>query len=147
MEIKDVLTLDCTSCAIQISSKKKILESIGRLAGEKIGYIDTVTVMTSIFDREKKGSTGIGHGIAIPHGRIIGLQKAVAVLVTTESPIQFDAIDNEPVDVFFALLVPAEDAANYLNILASVAEKLNDKTTIDSVRRASTRQALYEAIV
>jgi len=147
MEIKDVLTLDCTSCAIQISSKKKILESIGRLAGERIGYIDTITVMRSIFDREKKGSTGIGHGIAIPHGRIVGLQKAVAVLVTTESPIQFDAIDNEPVDVFFALLVPAEDAASYLNILASVAEKLNNKTVIDSVRRASTRRALYEAIV
>lgn len=147
MEIKDVLTLDCTSCAIQISSKKKILESIGRLAGEKIGYIDTITVMSSIFDREKKGSTGIGHGIAIPHGRIVGLQKAVAVLVTTDSPIHFDAIDNEPVDVFFALLVPAEDAASYLNILASVAEKLNDKTVIDSVRQASTRQALYEAIV
>lgn len=147
MEIKDVLTLDCTSCAIQISSKKKILESIGRLAGERIGYIDTITVMSSIFDREKKGSTGIGHGIAIPHGRIVGLQKAVAVLVTTESPIHFDAIDNEPVDVFFALLVPAEDAASYLNILASVAEKLNNKNVIDSVRQASTRQALYEAIV
>lgn len=147
MEIKDVLTLDCTSCAIQISSKKKILESIGRLAGESIGYIDTITVMSSIFDREKKGSTGIGHGIAIPHGRIVGLQKAVAVLVTTESPIHFDAIDNEPVDVFFALLVPAEDAASYLNILASVAEKLNNKNVIDSVRQASTRQALYEAIV
>ena len=107
MEILDVLSVDCTACAIHTSNKKKILESIGRLAGNKIGYIDTTTIMASIVEREKKGSTGIGQGIAIPHGRITGLEKAVAVLVTTQQAIPFDAIDNKPVDVFFALLVAA----------------------------------------
>ncbi len=146
MEISNILTLDCTACAIQISSKKKILESIGRIAGEKIGYIDTATVMASIIDREKKGSTGIGHGIAIPHGRLAGLEKAVAVMVTTKQAINFDAIDNMPVDVFFALLVPAKDANDYLNILSHVASKLSDKQIIKNIRQATDNQQLYEAM-
>ena len=147
MEISDVLSMDCTACAIQSSSKKKVLELISKLAGNKIGYIDTVTIMTSICDREKKGSTGIGHGIAIPHGRISGLQSAVAVLVTTERPVEFDAIDGMPVDIYFALLVPAEDASNYLSILSKVAEKLNNSQTLAAIRRATSATQLHEAVI
>ena len=147
MEIRDVLSVDCTACAIHTSSKKKILESIGRLAGNKIGYIDTTTIMASIVEREKKGSTGIGQGIAIPHGRITGLEKAVAVLVTTQQAIPFDAIDNKPVDLFFALLVPQDDHANYLNILSKVAARLSDNTPIKNIRDASDDQQLYRAVV
>ena len=146
MEISDVLSLDCTACAIQISSKKKVLESIARVAHQKAQYIDINTVLSSIFDREKKGSTGIGQGIAIPHGRISGLEKAVAVLMTTESPIPFDAIDNEPVDVFFALLVPSCESSNYLEILSNVAGKLNTPAIVQKIRKAKTPNELYEAL-
>jgi PTS system nitrogen regulatory IIA component len=86
------------------------------------------------------GSTGIGNGIAIPHGRIAGLKDVVAIVVTTESAIDFEAIDHKPVDVFFALLVPQEQIEGHLQTLAAVAAKLNDPDIVAGIRRAKTPQ-------
>ena len=93
------------------------------------------------------GSTGIGDGIALPHGRIAGLSKPVAVAITCDPAIEFDAIDNQPVDIFFALLVPENENQNYLKVLSSVASKLNDKSVVEKLRTAQSDLALYEALV
>jgi PTS system nitrogen regulatory IIA component len=92
------------------------------------------------------GSTGIGNGIALPHGRLKNLEKVIAIVVTSEKPINFDAIDNAPVDIFFAILVPENKASEHLGTLSAIATKLNNKETLNRMRMAKTDQELFEAI-
>lgn len=147
MEIKDILTADSTLCAVPGSSKKKVLEHISQLANQSIPHIAPIDILTSLLCREKMGSTGIGGGIAIPHGRLAGIDKVLAVLVTTDKGIQFDAIDNKPVDIFFAILVPEDQAQGHLQTLATIAGKLNNPDVVKAIRSAQHNQALYEAIL
>jgi PTS system nitrogen regulatory IIA component len=146
MEIKDILHPDCTLCAVQGSSKKKILELISQTATQLLPDIDQATILSSLMCREKMGSTGIGGGIALPHGRIKGLENVLALLITSETPIQYEAIDNAPVDIFFAILVPEEKASEHLGTLSTIAQKLNDKGTLTSIRHAKTNQELFEVV-
>ncbi|MCF2947589.1 PTS IIA-like nitrogen regulatory protein PtsN [Paraglaciecola aquimarina] len=146
MEIKDILHPDCTLCAVQGTSKKKILELISHTATQQLTDIDQATILSSLMCREKMGSTGIGGGIALPHGRIQSLENVMALLITSETPIQFEAIDNAPVDIFFAILVPEEKASEHLGTLSAIAQKLNDKATLIRIRNAKTNQELFEAV-
>ncbi|GAA0860237.1 PTS IIA-like nitrogen regulatory protein PtsN [Aliiglaciecola litoralis] len=147
MEIKDILSPDCTSCAVQGTSKKRILEVISQIAAERLGDIDQTAVLTSLLNREKLGSTGIGNGIALPHGRLQGLEKVIAILITCKPSIEFDAIDNGPVDIFFAILVPEDQAQGHLQTLATIATKLSDKEVVKSLRKADNDEQLYKVIV
>ena len=92
------------------------------------------------------GSTGIGNGIALPHGRLRNLEKVLAIVVTSEKPINYDAIDNAPVDIFFSILVPENKASEHLGTLSAIATKLNNKETLHRMRKAKTDQELFEAI-
>jgi PTS system nitrogen regulatory IIA component len=96
--------------------------------------------------REKMGSTGIGNGIAIPHGRLPDITEPIAVLVKCEEPIAFDAIDNQPVDILFALLVPADQCQQHLSTLSAMAEKLSDKAILKQLRKSSDETELYQVI-
>lgn len=146
MEIKDILTSDCTKCAVQGTSKKRILEIISQVAAQHLADIDQTTILSSLLSREKMGSTGIGNGIALPHGRIENLKNVTAILITCDPAIAFDAIDNKPVDIFFAILVPEEQAQGHLQTLATIATKLSDKKRIKQLRHATTSQQVFEAI-
>ncbi|WJG08869.1 PTS IIA-like nitrogen regulatory protein PtsN [Aliiglaciecola sp. LCG003] len=147
MEIRDILTPDCTSCAVQGTSKKRILEIISQLAAQKLPDIDQTDILTSLLSREKLGSTGIGNGIALPHGRLQGIDKVLAILITCKPAIAFDAIDNCPVDIFFAILVPEEQAQGHLQTLATIATRLSDKEVLKVLRKCETDGQLYEAII
>jgi PTS system nitrogen regulatory IIA component len=146
MEIKDILNPDCTLCAVQGTSKKRILELISQIANQYLLDIDQATILSSLTCREKMGSTGIGNGIALPHGRLKDLEKVLAVVVTSEQAINYDAIDNAPVDIFFAILVPEDKASEHLGTLSAIATKLNNKDTLSLMRQAKTDQELFEAI-
>ena len=146
MEIRTLLTPDCTQCAVQGTSKKRILEVISQIASDHLPHIDQAEILSSLLCREKLGSTGIGKGIAIPHGRLPGLDAPVGIFITCKPAIQFDAIDDKPVDIFFSILVPEEQANGHLQTLATIAGKLNDKDTVRNIRAASGSQQLFEAI-
>lgn len=146
MEIRDILHADCTLCAVQGTSKKRILELISQIANQHLIDIDQATILASLMCREKMGSTGIGNGIALPHGRLKDLDKVVAVVVTCVPAIAYDAIDNAPVDVFFAILVPEDQSQQHLQTLSTIARKLNDKDTLKKMRNASTDQELFEVV-
>ncbi|SJN31635.1 PTS system nitrogen-specific IIA component, PtsN [Vibrio casei] len=100
-----------------------------------------------MLNREKVGTTGIGNGIAIPHGRMMDSDKAIAVLLQCEHPVDFDSIDSRPVDIMFALLVPDEQCKLHLKTLSLMAEKLNDKATLKQLRHATSDQELYDIMV
>ncbi|MFQ3277877.1 MAG: PTS system nitrogen regulatory IIA component [Colwellia sp.] len=146
MQLSEILTTSCTCCAVAITSKKRILEKICQLAAIQVTDIEQDVLLDSLLDREKMGSTGIGNGIAIPHGRLPNSNKAVAVLITTEKAIDFDAIDNREVDVFVALFVPENSCQEHLDTLQSIAKLFSDKKMIKQVRKCKDDQALYNLI-
>ncbi|AGP80735.1 PTS IIA-like nitrogen-regulatory protein PtsN [Alteromonas mediterranea] len=146
MDIQAIVSLDRTECAVQCNSKKRILEIIADIAAKNNENIDQATVLNSLMSRERMGSTGIGNGIALPHGRLPGLEKVIAIVVTSTPAINFDALDEKPVDIFFALLVPEEQTEGHLQTLATVAGKLSDKETIKAIRRATTSDDILSAL-
>ena len=146
MQLSEILTTSCTSCDVAISSKKRILEKICQLAANQVSDIEQDELLESLINREKMGSTGIGNGIAIPHGRLPNANKAVAVLITTQKAIDFDAIDNRDVDIFIALFVPENSCQEHLDTLQSIAKLFSDKKIIKQVRKCHDNQALFNLI-
>lgn len=143
MHLSNVLSLDCTKSAVHCSSKKRALEIISEIAAEHLDQ-NPQPLFECILNREKMGSTGIGNGIAIPHGRIQNSDKAIAILIQCQDPIQFDAIDNQPVDLLFALLVPDAQCKEHLKTLSSMAEKLSNKQVCKQLRTARSDEELYQ---
>lgn len=146
MKLISLLTPDCTLCAVSATSKKKALEQLCSVASHYLSEVSQHDLLSSLMVREKMGSTGIGNGIAIPHGRLTETDKAVAVLMTTESPIPFDAIDNRDVDIFIALFVPEQSCQEHLSTLQDIAKLFSDKDVCKQVRRCQTNEELYALI-
>ncbi len=146
MQINQVLSPDCTKSAVRCTSKKRALEFISEVAAEHTGQNPT-ELFECMLNREKMGSTGIGNGIAIPHARMFTCDKAVAILVQCTEPIEFDAVDNKPVDLLFALLVPDAQCKEHLKTLSSMAERLNDKQVLKQLRAAQSDKELYEIMI
>jgi|SRR5690554_42629 len=143
MDLREILSPDCTRSAVRDTSKKKILETISQLIASKLGGVSRDDVFDSLLQRERLGSTGIGLGIAIPHGRLTNASQPVAVLLTLASPIDFDAIDNQPVDIIFALLVPENEPEAHLKTLSEVAQRLDNRDICRKLRAATTDEELY----
>lgn len=145
MDLKEVLNLDCTKGAVPCSSKKRSLEIISEIAAPFLEE-STQKLFECLLSREKMGSTGIGNGIAIPHGRVVNGDKAIAVLIQCEDAIAFDAIDNQPVDLLFALFVPENLCKQHLQTLAYIAQKMGEKQIGKRLRQAGSAQELYDII-
>ena len=108
--------------------------------------LDPGRITADILKREDLGSTGVGGGVAIPHARLVDLKKPFGVLARLKSPIAFDAIDRQPVDIVFLLLLPTKAAGEQLNILALVARRLRDADVVRNARRAPDAAALFAAM-
>ncbi|GGA83089.1 PTS IIA-like nitrogen-regulatory protein PtsN [Neiella marina] len=147
MNIGNILSADCTLSAVPCTSKKRALEIFSQVAAKQLPELTEQDIFERLLNREKLGSTGIGGGIAIPHGRLPSDSKAVAVLMQLEKPIEFDAIDKRPIDILFGLLVPEQDCNLHLKTLAMVAEKLSDKETLKQLRSATSSEDLYQVII
>ncbi|MBU2885439.1 PTS IIA-like nitrogen regulatory protein PtsN [Gilvimarinus agarilyticus] len=145
MEISQILSPERTLCHIEGVSKKRALEILANTIAENSPMLDADDVFRRLIAREKLGSTGIGHGIAIPHSRIPGCDCTLGALITLKDPIDFDAMDGEPVDVLFAMLVPEESCDEHLKTLAALASALNDNQFRQALRSAQNPQALFAA--
>lgn len=145
MQLSSVLSLDCTRSEVHCSSKKRALEIISELAASRL-TVAPQTLFEAMLAREKMGSTGIGNGIAIPHGKMEPGTTTVAVFIRTEQPIPFDAVDNQPVDLLFALLVPEDQCQQHLQTLSAVAKRLADKSVCRRLRTALSDEELYQIL-
>ncbi|SFN26577.1 PTS IIA-like nitrogen-regulatory protein PtsN [Izhakiella capsodis] len=146
LELNAVLSQSCTRSGVHCQSKKRALEIISELAAEQLN-LPHQTIFESILTRERMGSTGIGNGIAIPHGKLEeDTLRAVGVFIRLDQPIPFDAIDNQPVDLLFALLVPADQCKTHLHTLSLVAKRLADKSICRRLRAAQNDEELYQII-
>lgn len=128
----------------ELTSKKRLFEQVGLLVEGSRG-IARSTVFDSLFAREKIGSTGLGQGIAIPHGRIKGLKDAVGAFVRLAQPLPFDAPDGKPVNLVFALLVPEAATERHLEILSELAERFSDPDFRDSLTQAADVETVFQA--
>ena len=147
MNLSSMLAEDCTKSAVLFNSKKRILEYVAELAHQHMPELAESTVFEALMAREKLGSTGIGGGIAIPHGKLKSVTTPVLVFVVSQDGIQFDAIDNQPVDIFCAILIPENQCQTHLTTLAGIARLLSQKDLTRKIRHADTDQALYQLLL
>jgi PTS system nitrogen regulatory IIA component len=145
MDIKDFLTPSDVLVGIRTSDKTRLLEDLCRRAASTL-KIDADKITADILKREELGSTGLGGGVAIPHARIADVKKPFGLLARLKSAIEFDAIDRQPVDLIFLLLLPTAPAGEQLNALALVARTLRDADTTRNARRAADPTGLYAAV-
>ncbi|GAB4344692.1 MAG: PTS IIA-like nitrogen regulatory protein PtsN [Gammaproteobacteria bacterium] len=142
MSIAELLTAERVVPKVEIASKKRALEFLSTLLAESNPNLDQGEVFASLLGREKLGSTGLGNHVALPHGRIATQEEAIGAFITLAKPIDFDAIDDQPVDLLFALVVPEESTSEHLEILARLAELFRDEKFCQQLRDASEPEEL-----
>lgn len=146
MEIVDLITPERVACAVEAGSKKRALETLSELIARDQETVNTADVFDSLLARERLGGTGVGHGVALPHGRLRSSDLTVGAFVRLRQGIDFGAADNEPVDLLFALLVPEQSTDEHLQALALLAAMFSNDSFRDKLRSAETSDALYELL-
>ena len=140
--LQGLLTVDYILYDIAISSKKRLLEELAGLLSQQRTALDKDTVCRTLTERERLGSTGIGGGIALPHGRLNGINECIAAAIRLKEPLDFDAPDEKPISLAIALLVPADAATQHLQILADLARLFHDASRREQVLKASDTAGL-----
>lgn len=142
MEIAEILNITGVIPALKTVSKKHALQGISDVAAKLTG-IHERTVFEVLLERERLGSTGVGNGVAIPHGRLSGIDRLYAVFARLDTKIDFESIDEEPVDLIFLLLAPKDAGADHLKALAKVSRLLKNEGICEQLRGSDTAEALY----
>jgi PTS system nitrogen regulatory IIA component len=146
MQVAELLDLDRISCNTQSASKKRVLEELSQLLAANQETLSQNQVFDSLLSRERLGSTGLGHGVAIPHGRLKESNTTLAAFIKLQEGIDFDASDNQPVDLLFALLVPEEATEEHLQLLAQLARMFSDEKLVQQLRVSPDARSLLTAI-
>ncbi|MDB9702903.1 PTS IIA-like nitrogen regulatory protein PtsN [Rhodospirillales bacterium] len=141
MELTDLLDGECVVANLRATSKKQVLQELARRAAD-ITNIDERKIFAVLMDRERLGTTGVGSGIAIPHGKLPELDRLCGIFARLEKPVDFQSIDERPVDLIFVLLAPEEAGADHLKALARVSRLLRDQNTCEKLRGTGEVDAL-----
>jgi PTS system nitrogen regulatory IIA component len=141
-ELGDLLASRAVVAGLAVPNKKSLFQQLAAIAA-RIVPVDAKLVVERLSERERLGSTGFGGGVAIPHGKIDGLTSVVGVFARLAQPIEFDAIDDMPVDLVFLLLSPPDAGVEHLKALARVSRRLRDRAFVAKLRGAGSEDALY----
>ncbi len=142
----DLLSPGRVLASVRINSKKRLLELISATLAKKNRDLNRREIFESLCAREHLGSTALGNGVAIPHGRIKGLQGVEALFLQLVNPMPFDADDGEPVDLVFALAVPKKCTEDHSKLLSSIAERFGDPQLLEQLRNAADINALWHLL-
>lgn len=145
MDLGDLITPQSIVPRLTANSKKQALQELSAQAAEVTGQ-DARKIFDILLQRERLGSTGVGRGIAIPHGKLPELDKIICVFARLDTPIDFDALDDAPVDLVFLLLAPEHAGADHLKALARISRLLRETTAIEKLRGAADTAALYSVL-
>lgn len=143
MKLTEILSADRVLSGAAVTSKKKALEELSHLLAAGAANLSSQEVFNSLTSREKLGSTGLGHGVAIPHGRVAAVDRSVGAFIRLKSPVDYDAHDGNPVDLVFGLLVPQNATEAHLKHLAAVAEMFSDDAFCTRLRAAPDNAGLH----
>lgn len=144
MQLADFLSPQRIICGSEASSKKRALEQLSELLADDQENASATDIFESLISRERLGGTGIGYGVAIPHGRLKNCDHASAAFIQLRQPIDFDAIDKQPVDLLFALVVPEESTEDHLKLLAMLAGIFNDDKFRQQARECQNGEAMQQ---
>jgi PTS system nitrogen regulatory IIA component len=142
MEIEDLLNPTGVIAKLRATSKKQVLQELAKRAADSTGLPER-QIFEVLLERERLGTTGVGNGIAIPHGKLAGLKQLFGMFARLEQPVDFDAIDEQPVDLIFLLLAPEAAGADHLKALARVSRLLRDRSVCEKLRGANQADAIY----
>jgi len=146
MNIGDLLDRTAISLRVSAPNKRKVLAVIAEIAARNFG-LEAGEILDALTERELAGSTGVGHGVAAPHARLAGLQRMRGVFVRLEHPVEFEAVDDQPVDLIFALFAPKNAGAEHLRALARVSRLLRQADLREQLRQARTADAIHALLV
>ena len=146
MQVSNLINPNRIACNVVAGSKKKALEAVSELLAKQDDTLSSHDVFDCLLARERLGATGVGHGIAIPHGRLKHSEAAIAAMVRLAEGVDFGAADNKPVDILFALLVPEESTEEHLQILSQLAQMFSDAEFRQKVREADDSEMIFDTL-
>jgi PTS system nitrogen regulatory IIA component len=144
-DLSDILTIDRVDAGMTVPNKKGLFQQLGIAAGRKTG-LDAKTIVAALSEREKLGSTGFGGGVALPHAKIEGMERVLGYFARLTAPVEFQAVDNIPVDLVFLLLSPPDAGADHLKALAGASRALRDRNVVAKLRGARSRDAIFAVL-
>lgn len=142
MGLSDLVDVSAVLPSLKANSKKQLLQLLAEKAAAATGLPERV-IFDTILQRERLGSTGVGNGIAIPHGKLAGVDKIFGVFARLEQPVDFEALDDRPVDLVFLLLAPEGAGADHLKALSRIARVLRDNDTVQKIRNTKDAAAIF----
>ena len=145
MELIDILLPDAVLASAKATSKKRALQDASLLA-EKVYHLPSKEILTALQDRESLGPTGMGHGVAIPHARLPEIDRVWGLFLRLETPVDFDAVDRQPVDLVFVLFAPKGAVADHLKALALVSRTLRNEAICAKIRSTDDPSAIYSIL-
>jgi len=146
MHLTEFLDFDAIKPALPAGNKRALFQQLASLAGGRLG-IPPASILATISEREKLGSTGFGQGVSIPHGKVEGISRIYCLFARLSDPIRYKAIDGAPVDLVFLLLSPPEAGADHLKALAAISRVVRHGPTLDKMRGARSRDALAAVLM
>ena len=142
MDLSDLIDASAVMPALKANSKKQLLQLVAEKAAAITGLPER-EVFDTILQRERLGSTGVGNGIAIPHGKLAGVKRITGIFARLETPVDFEALDDQPVDLLFLLLAPEGAGADHLKALSRIARVLRDPETVQKIRGTRDAPAIH----
>jgi len=142
MDMGDLLTRDGIIPSLKAKTKKQVLQELAQRAAPITGCAER-DILEALLQRERLGSTGLGRGIAIPHAKLKGLGRIICLVARLDEPIEFDSLDNEPVDLIFVLLAPDHASGDHLKALARISRLLREPNALDRLRAARDKAGIY----
>jgi nitrogen PTS system EIIA component len=146
MHLSEVLDFDAIKTSLPGGNKRSLLQQLANLAGQRLA-LDSAAILASLTEREQLGSTGFGQGVAIPHGKVEGLNRIYCLFARLAEPVDFKAIDGKPVDLVFLLLSPPDAGAEHLKALAAISRVTRHMPTLEKMRGARSRDALAAVLM
>lgn len=147
MPLSNLISPERVACNVDAQSKKRALEELSQLITHGQDKLSSTDVFNSLLARERLGGTGVGYGVAIPHGRASNTDHTIGAFIRLTSGVDFDSIDNQPVDLLFALLVPEESCEEHLETLAQLATMFNDTKLRDQLRQAESADDIHKLLL
>jgi len=144
--LSEILSPKCVFLDVPGTSKKKVLQNISQILGDFSADYSANDVFDHLIARERLGSTGFGNGVAIPHCRLTKCGQVTGAFFKLEKPVDFDSIDNKPVDLIFVLLVPEEQTTLHLEVLSKIAEKFSENDFLESLREGLDANMIFQEI-
>ena len=146
MILSEFLDFEAVRVDLAVNNKRQLLNQLAQIAGQRLS-LDPTLIADAIADRERLGSTGFGGGVAIPHGKLAGLERVYALVARLATPVDYKAIDGGKVDLVFLLLSPPDAGAEHLKALAAVSRLVRNAATVEKLRGARSRDALAAVVM